>query len=273
MHPIDHYRNKYRHICPIVILAPIQRCGSTLLQRMINAGGEAIVYGENFYLAENLPRSVGDIAGSMQQKTALTAPTMEKFLGGDRGIDATTLFPDYPKYAALVVKSFYEILDLYQEESEAKGFKTWGLKYQMRDAGGAHNFLHLLPNVRLVTITRNLIDVAKSYYARWPEQLRDEQAFAQLAGRWKAHNNFLDQIKLPHLAIRYEAFMQDAEGHAKKLQEATGVAISAEELRRKINIHPGDPAERRAQAREGGHYLPPQELPDYAVRVLQEIAA
>lgn len=272
MHPIEQFKRKYRHIRPIVILAPIQRCGSTLLQRMINAGGEAVIYGENFFLSESLPRSVGEIAGNVDQKTAITAPTMEKFLSGDRGMDATTLFPDYPKYAALVAKNFYEILDLYQKESEAKGFRHWGIKYQMRDARGAHNFLNLLPNVRLVTITRNLLDVAKSYYARWPEQLPNEQAFAQLGNRWRTHNDFLRQIKLPHLAIHYEAFMDDPEGYAKKLRDATGIAVSAEELTRKINIHEGDPAQSRAQTKDGGLYLPPQELPDYAKRVLEKLA-
>jgi len=269
MHPIQQFKAQYKHINPIIILAPIQRCGSTLLQRMINAGGKAIIYGENFYLSETLPRSVGDIAGNLEKKAAITTPTMEQFMQGDRGMDATTLFPDYTAYGTQVIKSFYDLLNLYQEQSEANGFKHWGIKYQMRDARGAHHFLNLLPNIRLIAINRNLMEVAKSYYARWPEQLPNEQSFAALGQRWKVHNQFMQQIKLPHLAIRYEAFMEDKEGYADRIAEAVGVKIDKSQLEKKINIHATDPNAPKAEQQDGGHYLKPKELPDYGVKVLE----
>ena len=52
---VDELRHKYARIQLCLITAPTERCGITLIQRMINAGGECVIYGENPWLFFELP--------------------------------------------------------------------------------------------------------------------------------------------------------------------------------------------------------------------------
>src|SRR5205823_5051355 len=97
---IDALRREYAHVKFLWITAPTPRCGITLLQRMFNAGEEAIIYGENSFLLSGLPGSLAEMFMSpgfavMSRKAEETA---EKFFAGNRGMDGTTLWPDLAAY-------------------------------------------------------------------------------------------------------------------------------------------------------------------------------
>ena len=40
---------------PIFVIGPTTRCGTSLLQRLLNSTGKAVVYGENFALLQTFP--------------------------------------------------------------------------------------------------------------------------------------------------------------------------------------------------------------------------
>ena len=237
---------------PIIICAPTQRCGSTLLQRVFNRGGEAVIYGENFFLLENMPETIEAPLRALQHRIDVTNRTEAAFYGGNKGVDATTLFPDYRGYITQVLSSYLQILEYYRLTTEEKGGSRWGLKHQIKNLPGFRMFLALVPAAQIVVIYRDVLHVARSYRARWPERMQKREHFVAFGQRWRRNTRFLLNLKRRKLVIKYETLIADPEPFVAQLRERTGAAMGEEEFQRKVNVN--------ETGKVGDGYIPPAEL-------------
>ena len=116
---------------PILVIGPTTRCGTSLLQRLLNSTGKVVIYGENFALMQTVP----DIIRGLQRG----ADTKRKVIGIARDMlvkrvdfEASSLFPDFDDNLAAWSAAFRRIVRLYEQDAAKLGFQRWGLKHQIR---------------------------------------------------------------------------------------------------------------------------------------------
>jgi hypothetical protein len=268
MQLIESLKEEYAHLDPIIILAPTPRCGASLLQRIVNAGGEAIIYGENLYLTEHLPRGVCDVIARHDSKSEVTDLMTERFLYGDRSRDAAALFPDYMRYAESVLRQFYQLLDFYRQESAQYGLNHWGIKTRVRDGRAMENFLSLLPNARVVTIHRDVLDVAKASFVRWPKQFQTAEDFRVLGQRWASNTQLLRRLSVPYMELDFDTLLNHVPICAERLQQHLGIAVDIEFLYAPLlPLHTPDRLG-AVLTHDGGYSLPFKSLPTGATEAL-----
>ena len=261
---------QYSRLSPIIILAPTPRCGSTLLQRALNLGGQTIIYGENFLMAEFAPHYLAGDLDDIAVKARVSDKTMTDFLDGNRGMDASSLYPDYIAYRRKLLGYCFEIAELYRLESLKHGFAKWGFKHQLRDPRMFGNFTRIMSDFRAVTLYRDVVDVAKSTRARWPQNLQDaRQAFA-FGRRWRDNLQFLLGLTGDrNLVVRYEDMVGDRERWIPRIEAHVEAAVAPAAFERKVNVHNFSLESDRPM--EG--YVPPAALPEPMLRAVLHGAA
>lgn len=258
---------QFGHPAPLLILAPTTRCGSTLLQRAINQGGQAIIYGENFILMEGAPQLLGGQLTDIEVKSRAAAASLEAFLKGDKGIDGSGLFPDYAAYRRLLLSLFYQIADFYRQGSSKAGYARWGLKHQIANLSGFHNFIQMVPGFRGITLFRDVTAVAKSMQTRWPENLATEAQCLEIGKRWRENLAYLLRLdRGRNLVIRYEDLVARPADFIPKIESHMGVPLNRDAFQKKVNAHTFDPATGKA----GEVYRPPSDLAPEKLRALIE---
>ena len=260
---IQDLKQRYAELNPILITAPVQRCGTTLLQRAVNAGEEAVIYGETFFTLEKHPLCIAGPATDFDNKKKITDATEEAFFDGKRDMDATALFPDFEAHCRMALETQYTLTKQFHDYSIEKGFKRWGWKHQPQELQGFRNFLLMMPQVSLVVIYRDLLDVAKSFRARWPNQLATEQQLVDFGKRWSDNLTFLLNRSEPKLVIHYESMVENPEPVIKKLEEFLGIKLDHGQFKKKVNAH-FDQQDIKKQdlkkSKEGGKYKAPAKL-------------
>ena len=224
---------------PILIVAPMPRCGSTLLQRLINSSRRAVIYGENFFLLDRLPDMLADQHDHATWKQRHSDALMGQLLSGQADIDGTSLFPDYRAYLAAIRQSFYHIIRHYDATSGRLGFERWGIKHQLRSVPGFRFLTHLLPGARYVFIYRDVLPVARSMKARWPAEYAGEAKMHQLGAAWcSGMRQILDRGGIDALVLRYEDFIADPAPALAALETFLGVdGIDPKVMLTKINMN------------------------------------
>ena len=257
---------RFAAVAPLLIISPTPRCGSTLLQRAINQAEGAIVYGENFLFVENMPQVLFGNLRNFGHKTQVVDATLKAFLAGNKGMDASALFPDYAEYRRMLLESFYRVGDFYRAQAEACGYRRWGLKHQMQDSGKFAHFLALIPGYRSVSLYRDVVAVAQSARARWPENFGSAAQCQKFGVRWRANLRYLRSLDpAKNLLVRYEDMVgPEQPAWIAKIEAHLGVKLSAEAFKKKVNAHLFD----HRTGTPGEVYRPPAELPGPMKRAL-----
>jgi hypothetical protein len=247
---------------PILIIAPLPRCGSTLLQRLINSSKRAVIYGENFYLMDGLPEGLADLHNKAAWKGRHTKAVMDRLLAGE-DVDGTALFPDHPAFLAAARQGFYLIIRHYAQTSRQLGFARWGLKHQTRKPEGLA-FLHkLLPGARYVFIFRDVLPVAKSMKARWPKEYTGANAMRSIGFAWHDRlKTILDHRPRDSLLLRYEDLIANPARGIDALEAFIGLeGINREVMKAKMNAtdQTGDPSHVRPIYRQPSELTPEEE--------------
>jgi hypothetical protein len=267
---LETIRAQNRDLDPIIILAPTQRCGTTLLQRAMNAGGDAIIVGENFFLLEKFPMNVANCFTGEFEKRKIVEATKQEFLAGNTGIDGSALFLGYEDYLHKVAGDFYGLLRHYKDAAAKHGFKAWGFKHQTRDAGSTLTFLRLVPNARVVFTTRHVFHTAASFMGRWPQFMDTPEKIAVFGRQWAAGMAVKSKITNPMLFFKYEDMVADTESYRKKIEEFLGVRLAAEQFGIKVNAHVE--SGKREEVKKGGIYIPPASLKEEHLAILRQQA-
>ncbi len=226
---------------PVFIVGPTTRCGSTLLQRLLNSTRDIIVYGENFYVFHDLPKMIGGLhVNNHRARAAIVKATMQHFMSSEEDFEATNLFPDLDEYLKVVRRSYYAHIAFYHDYTHDLGFRRWGMKLQMADPIGFQHLQMMLPDARYVCIYRDLYPVTKSAKSRWPDDYRNLRDYTNFGRRWKANTETMLASKAKHkLIFRYEDFIAEPDRHIDELERFVGTnRIKRDVMNRKINRQP-----------------------------------
>lgn len=255
-------------MAPLLIVAPTQRCGTTLLQRLFNSTRHIIVYGENFVITEKIPRLLLGAHANSDVKTKNVRFALEKILSGEVDFDSSMLFPDYEGYLRVHEKNFRNFLAFYETCSKRYGFSRWGLKHQIRDLRAFLFFLRVVPEAQYVFIYRDLLNVARSARARWPEQYQTPGEFRRLGRQWQQNLDAILRFRGRHyLVLRYEDLIQDPDEKLRLLEDFTGIHdIDRTIMKSKINVSPI--LDQLSSEELRTTYRPPEELKEEEIEAL-----
>jgi hypothetical protein len=161
---------------PVFVFSAGWRTGSTLVQRLINSGGDVLVWGESY-----------DLCGLVQALTASVAPFSDAWPPQDyleqpesrEALPETWTANLYPPLPALRRAHRALFLELFAEPARKLGAPRWGFK-EVRLGYDAALYLNwLFPKARFVYVTRDPVDAYRSYktltrgprwYAHWPDR-------------------------------------------------------------------------------------------------------
>jgi hypothetical protein len=245
---------------PIIIAAPTQRCGTTLIQRALNSTKQAIVYGENFHLVENIPEIVANIETNLDVKVERTTSSREQLILGRYDQDLSALYPDYGAYAALIKAKFFDLLNFYAAESVRHGFARWGVKNQITNLNGFLSLVRLVPNLTCVIVYRDIGEVIRSHKARFPRTLSTLNDYRAYGARWARNYRVLRSFRGPGcLHIEHRDLVQSPDFFIDRLEKICGISgIDRAVFTRKINVSPIIDTLTLDEAESG--YRPPADL-------------
>ncbi len=225
---------------PVIIVGPTTRCGTTLLQRLLNSTRDYIIYGENFYMFDRFPAMIQGQHMDAEQKHQATKAVRETFLNSDDDFEGSSLFPDRFQYLAAVRAGFHHLVKFYADYSRDLGFESWGIKHQIFNAQGYAFLTKLLPEAYYICIYRDLYPVTRSAKARWPGDYPNLAAYTRFGQRWMENINAIHKLQPKHkLIFKYENMVADTDGHIDQLQNFLGTdRINRAVMDRKINTQP-----------------------------------
>jgi len=238
---------------PLFVTAPITRCGTTLLQRLICSAPNALLFGESV---------AGDIETAMSLSYAralmydmsrdAVRAKLESVLAGGVNRWLFDLTPDIDEYLR-ALRGQYESPLIGARDSAAKhGRAVWGVKYPRWQAATIDLLRAMIPRSRWIYIHRDILACLRSAKGRG-DLLRpgDEVLFAQ---EWAANLDFA--LTLPRderlLFLDYDDLARDPEAFLRAVEELSG----AKPIDRSVLAH-------RVNDSEG--YLPPVELTEHEV--------
>jgi hypothetical protein len=191
---------------PVVILASGLRCGSTLLQRWLSSGPALHIWGEP-------GPALGHVCAfsrDLRQRSERFGPEAWAEYRQPAGIGfIANLLPDGEAQAAAAIA----LLDaLFGTTARALGRERWGFK-EVRYGRDTARWLHdLYPDIRVIHLTRNPVDVAASLL-EWEQEFDKWTRVDTIESlRWWAdvNSSMLDCSQATWiLQCTYESVVQD----------------------------------------------------------------
>lgn len=227
-------------IAPVLVFAPCWRCGTTLVQRLLNSSGRIVIYGEDQYLL-NMIATTWQLAHDRRMHQS----SLRTFLKGNTETWSNAVLPNPAEYAECAVDSFHRQLRRHQDWSESNGFARWGFKSPLQEAELVRMAAELMPGARIIFVYRNPYEVASSAKAR--RFVADAHELRALARRWSRNVTWFLESGLADtsnvLSLRYEHLIQDRRDGVALIEEFCGVeGIRADVFERKINAPIGSTA-------------------------------
>ena len=187
---------------PVLVLASGQRCGSTLIQRLLTSHKGLMIWGEHGGHLSSL-LEMTDILKRWEQYVA--APARAEF---EQGGHASWMANVLPGRDAVIAAARAYVLTLFGKPAAAMGRPRWGFKEVRFGFEEASAFRELFPALRVIHVTRDPRDVLVSLDS-WErnEAIEWPREYTQLAvDNWaRVNNSFqaagpLDWV----LSVRYE---------------------------------------------------------------------
>ena len=211
---------------PLLVLAAGQRCGSTLLQRLLTSHPGVLIWGEHG----------GQLGRILQAADGLLSWSQE--LGGDARVEFSqhsyqswmaNLTPDRD----LILHALRRFIDtLYVEPAVRVGRPIWGLKevrYTLADARRLHVLYPGLAVILLIrdprAVLRSLDEWERKTNGRWTRPLTEDAMV-----NWRrVAQDFLapPQGGPPVLRLRYEDLVADPDGTCDTIARHTGLDAEA----------------------------------------------
>ncbi len=220
---------------PIFLLGSSWRSGSTLLQRLVSASQEALIWGEPYAhcdyvrrLAESLlPLPSEDVQPGFFIDSEATGQWHAEWIANL-----------YPEPDALIDAHRQFFKALYAGPARRRGYSRWGIK-EVRLGGEEVAYLRwLFPAARIVFLHRNPHDAYRSYrsmerwYDRWPQDRVLTPAHFGRLWRIKTASFVKRQAEFDACLLSYEELCTGERLAA--LSGHLGVAIGAAALERHI---------------------------------------
>ena len=245
---------------PLFVTAPVTRCGTTLLQRLICSAPNALLFGESVAADMENGLSISYARALMYDMgRGEVREKLDAVLSGDVNRWLFDLTPGIDEYLP-ALRGQYESPLIGARNSAAKHGRTvWGVKYPRWPGSAIELLRSVIPRSRWIYIHRDLLECLRSAKGRG-EFLRpnDVAAYAQ---EWNANMSFA--MSLPpderFLILDYADLARDPEAFLRRIEEHSGARpIDRNVLRHRVNDSEG--------------YLPPVELTDAEVEQALAIA-
>ncbi len=247
---------------PILVLGPAARTGTTLIMRLLNSSGAALVYGENARVLD-LADIFARVYATFSRLEATTAREIARIKSGD--VDFWPSFSPSPAIAVPGYASlFYQLMLIYLRDSRGHGFERWGVKNVLRDFGTVQTIQHLLPSAKVIMVCRGLAEVIRSQKSRrFIKSLDEVEAQCRL---WRANSERgLAHRHENYLVLHQEELSRDPEPQIVRLEAFVGLTgIDRGVVGRKVNTFRGHESDGRA---ESGYIAPSDLSPEEAALV------
>ena len=241
----------------IFIWAPTQRCGTGLLQRLVTSSKEVIVFGEDKFLTDQLPKLMiehAELDNDIKKSTS-------KLASGDYEGWFPAALPFYEDYIEALGGSFNLMADAYLSSAKKLGFQNWGSKLPYVSTSQLNALNTLLPQSRHIFLYRNLVDVMKSMKARrW---VNNKEQFKSSCDKWFTSMSEVGRtftgVEWMHL-LSHDLLVESPESHVTELQEFLGLnQLDLKVFDHKVNTFHGN--------EEDGHsetsYIKPENLDEF----------
>jgi hypothetical protein len=235
---------------PLFVTAPVTRCGTTLLQRLICSAPNALLFGESVAtdmengLFISYPRALmyDTSRGEVRDK-------LDAVLSGDVNRWLLDLTPGIDEYLPALRRQYESPLIGARDSAARHGRAIWGVKYPRWPASRIDLLRSVIPRGRWIYIHRDVIECLRSAKGRG-ELVRpgDVAAYAQ---EWTMNLTFaLSQPRDERfLIVDYADLARDPEAFLRRIEQHSGARpIDRDVLRHRVNDSEG--------------YLPPVELTD-----------
>ena len=197
---------------PIFVFSAGWRSGSTLVQRMITASGEALIWGESGgaldCFADAIERYVQMLGpGGQRYKRGFGgngAEQFEKFRAkGPDGVHEFIACMNPPE--EIICAAFRKMLEsLYAMPAIEMGYARWGIKEVQSGIRAAGFLKKLYPDAKFVFLVRNPLDCLLSMKRRnWMDRADINDPLSYFALHWKKLVKGFREAGFGHL-IRYE---------------------------------------------------------------------
>lgn len=195
-----------------------------------------MIYGENFIFAEHIPNLVGVWRKSEHRSAQGVDLFRERFRRGEADQDMSGLLPPYNSVSQLLKKQFYEYFYLYNHDAISMDRERWGFKHQIISLSGFLSFHNLASTARYIFMYRDIIEVLKSYRARFG--LEGPAQAAHLSEKWKNHVSAMRSLDGENcLHIELTDLERDPEHWARKIEDHCSLPpINIDVLKKKINV-------------------------------------
>lgn len=224
---------------PVLVWAPIARCGVTLLQRLVTSSREILVYGENFLLCKVLPAALIEATLLREQQEA----ARKRLLEGDYQFWSSAANPRTAHYEEALVSSIALVVLSYEVSTRQDGVARWGVKHPEFQFAHFQILRRFLPRARHLCLYRDPFDALRSMKARqWLGSVADAERYAR---DWSAGvQRFLGLANDPAvLVVRYETLLAERERELERLRAFLGVgSLDPRVLDVKVNTFPGSEA-------------------------------
>jgi hypothetical protein len=207
---------------PILVLGTGNRCGSTLIQRLLSSHPDVLIWGEH---GGQLSQLLAAGAGIHDWSNRLGSRARAMYADGGYQSFMANLVPEN-KHIDEALRAF--LLALFAEPAAALGRPIWGLKEIRYGLAEATDLSRLFPDLRVVFVARNPRDILRSLDdwerdAGWWDRAGTEGAIRLWA---RVAESFLDSDRPdapPVLRLRYEDVVRDPAGTADAIAAHTGL--------------------------------------------------
>lgn len=173
-----------KDLCPIIITSPIQRSGTTLLQRLLSSAPNTLIFGET--CAHDLNMLLGLVVQKRRmygREEKWRVEQLSQVLVGEVNDWIPDLMPDTAEYLVKFEESVAHFLQFFAEFARRNGREQWGIKLPGWNVFQLEEVLHMIPRARIVYIHRGLAACVRS--AKLVQICEDLPATQQFAQFWQ----------------------------------------------------------------------------------------
>lgn len=212
---------------PLLVLAAGQRCGSTLVQRLLTSHPGVLIWGEH---GGHLDRILSATEGLLSWSEEFGRDAREEFERNAYQGWLANLTPDRDRiFDAL--RRFVEAL--YAEPAAAQGRPIWGFKEVRYSLTEARRLYRLFPDLAVILLIRDPRDVLRSLdeWERWSGGVWTRERTELTMQHWRrVAESFLPGTAVgspPVLRLRYEDLVGDPAGTCEIVGKHTGLDPNA----------------------------------------------
>ncbi len=225
----------FTEIPPVIVLSPIQRAGTTLVQRLLCSASNALIYGDTVGQEVEFFAKYATARGAMlgyQQSDF--APVRRAVLAGNVSDFITPLAPTLGAYLDGFRQAAHGWLEGCQREALEAGRPVWGWKLAGADGSILTRLAAWFPEAKWVWIERNLTDCLRS--AKAANMFQDAAGAATMASFAHASRQAFAGLKVDALRLDYETMIAAPADTIRQLEAFTGARdLDAKVFDQRIN--------------------------------------